>query len=601
MDSRDRLKIWVKLAAACVPLASVALACGGDDLTCGAGTREQDGQCVAAVSSGGASGSGGTGATGGASGSGGSAGDSGAAVTPPDFAGITSAAPASDVAIQVTWAPATDALTAQSDIVYKVYSATAAGEQNFGTPTLVSPPGATSLLVGNLQPGTKYYFVVRASDEDGNEDTNSKELDSAAEIDDQPPTFAGAKSSKTIGATSVELSWDEASDDKTSSAGIAYTITWSTSASGAPTGTLGKLTDPGVTSAVVDNLPDPEATYFFTVRARDAAGNTDDNVEAIEGTTDVDVTPPVFTGCDAVGQPGATNATLSWKPADDDTTLPDDMGYNVYAFTDPVDADTPFGNPVGSFTGGTSGQVQGLKPDTTYYFVCRALDATGNEDENIVFRTTTTLLDGTPPVFGGLVTVVADSTTAELSWNAATDDQTPQEQIVYLVYQGTSPGSAVSGPAVAQSNPGTTVVTLTGLSSSTAYYWVVRAQDKALNVDENTTEISKTTLVSFALDVQTIFSSFCVKAGCHGADNPPQGMNLDVGSAYDALVNTSALEVPALKRVLPGEPDNSYMYMKITGAPGILLSKMPPGGNQQPTQEMIATIRQWILEGAKNN
>src|SRR6185436_2634524 len=110
---------------------------------------------------------------------------------------------------------------------------------------------------------------------------------------------------------------------------------------------------------------------------------------------------------------------------------PDDMKYNVYAFTDSVDDTTAFGAPSGTFTGGTSGVVTTLTQKTTYYFVCRAEDESGNEEENIVFRTTTTLEDGTPPTFGGLVSVAAESTTAELRWNAARDDKTPETEIFY--------------------------------------------------------------------------------------------------------------------------------------------------------------------------
>ena len=86
------------------------------------------------------------------------------------------------------------------------------------------------------------------------------------------------------------------------------------------------------------------------------------------------------------------------------------------------------------------GEITKLAPNTRYYIVCRAQDEHQNEDVNVAYRTILTLNDSTPPVFNGLELVTVDSTTAELSWSAATDDKTPKSRIVYLVYQATTAG-----------------------------------------------------------------------------------------------------------------------------------------------------------------
>src|SRR5205823_5931525 len=156
-------------------------------------------------------------------------------------------------------------------------------------------------------------------------------------------------------------------------------------------------------------------------------------------------------------------------------------------------------------------------------FVCHAMDSSGNEEDNQVYRTTHTQIDSTPPTFNGITKVAIGSTTADLSWSAATDDQTKPEQIVYLVYYGTTQGMETDLTPL-KSNPGDTVMTVTGLNSSALYYFTVRAQDRAGNIDTNTIEIGKKTLISFENDIQPILTAHCVKDGCHSTNNPPQGL-----------------------------------------------------------------------------
>jgi hypothetical protein len=135
---------------------------------------------------------------------------------------------------------------------------------------------------------------------------------------------------------------------------------------------------------VVEGLEDADTTYHFVVRARDAAGNSDDNTEEIDGTTGPDTTAPVFSGCSLATSTGATSAFLSWKPARDDVTPADHILYAVYVAEQPGEQD--FTLPAAEVLGGSGVEVPDLNPSTTYYFVCRAQDATKNEDSNVAER-----------------------------------------------------------------------------------------------------------------------------------------------------------------------------------------------------------------------
>ncbi len=65
-------------------------------------------------------------------------------------------------------------------------------------------------------------------------------------------------------------------------------------------------------------------------------------------------------------------------------------------------------------------------------------------------------------------------------------------------------------------------------------------------------------------------------------------------------MGVNADEVPALLRVNPGEPDDSYLVQKIEGAPGIVGSQMPLGGPALSDQQIVL-VRSWIESGAFRN
>jgi hypothetical protein len=115
------------------------------------------------------------GAKGGATGACGAPPTGGNDLTSPSFAGATVATSAPN-SVRVQWAAATDNTTAQAEIVYLLYQATASGGQNLATPSRTSTPGVTSYSVGQLAINTTYYFVVRARDQAGNIDSNRVEV-----------------------------------------------------------------------------------------------------------------------------------------------------------------------------------------------------------------------------------------------------------------------------------------------------------------------------------------------------------------------------------------------------------------------------------------
>ena len=99
--------------------------------------------------------------------------------------------------------------------------------------------------------------------------------DFAVPADQTPPVFAGA--TRAVSApNSVTLSWGAATDDRSAAANLTYLIYQATSAGGETYATPTYTTAPGATGFAVGKLA-INTTYYFVVRARDAAGNVDGN------------------------------------------------------------------------------------------------------------------------------------------------------------------------------------------------------------------------------------------------------------------------------------------------------------------------------------
>ncbi|MEC4686472.1 MAG: fibronectin type III domain-containing protein [Nitrospirota bacterium] len=417
---------------------------------------------------------------------------------PPTFGGVDTATVVSSTEIDLTWTAATDDVTPSANIVYLIYISTTPGGQDFLVPpNFTTAAGATTYSVTGLSSSTTYYFVVRARDEAGNVDTNTVEM-SAITLDAIPPTFGGADTAAVVSSTEIDLTWTAATDDVTLQSNIVYLVYMSTTPGGEnflvpPSFT----TAAGATAYTVTGL-NPSTTYYFVVRARDEAGNVDTNTVEVSATTltPTDATPPTFGGAGSATTVSSSQIDLTWTAATDNVTLQSNIVYLVYISTTPGGENFLTPNYT-TAAGATSFSVTGLTTSTTYYFVVRAKDEAGNVDTNTVEVSATTL-DAIPPTFGGVETATTiSSSQVDLTWTAATDNVTPSANIVYLIYiSTTSGGQDFLLPPSYTTAAGATTYSVTGLTSSTTYYFVVRAKDEAGNVETNTVEVSATTLSS---------------------------------------------------------------------------------------------------------
>ena len=88
---------------------------------------------------------------------------------------------------------------------------------------------------------------------------------------------------------------------------------------------------------------------------------------------------------------------------------------------------------------------------------------------------------------------------------------------------------------------------------------------------------------------------------CHNAIGSRfNGLDLTAAVSYNNLVNVPSRFKAGAVRVIPGDPENSYLIHKLEGRSTIAGVRMPLNGPYlQPGQ--ILVIRRWIETGAPNN
>ncbi len=107
---------------------------------------------------------------------------------------------------------------------------------------------------------------------------------------------------------------------------------------------------------------------------------------------------------------------------------------------------------------------------------------------------------------------------------------------------------------------------------------------------------------SFVDDVMPAFETSCTQTSCHGSKESNLNIFIppDPALAYPELLKTSP--TTGMKFVAPGDPDHSYVVLKIEGKQ-TMGTEMPPNDTGLPpiAPSALAAIRAWIAAGAQND
>lgn len=421
-----------------------------------------------------------------------------------------------DTSATVAWMAATDDTTPQSELTYYIYSMKD-GDYDFMYDA--DSKGMTSYTYTNLQPGTTYYVSVKVVDKDGNQVF----YQDASFTTTTPDTSAPALSDDEIRVTdvtdnSIAIEWTKATDDRTVEDQLVYEVIYADNSSFADN-YLMVLTDKN--TATLKNLT-PSTTYYIKVSVSDEASNHSEyRMLSVTTAEDLDVTAPTLADTkitvDAVTE---TSITVSWTAASDDRTAQDKLEYIVEC-TDVATGTTT------EYSAGNANQydITGLEPNTSYSINVIVKDEVGNFNRyDAVEARTNETPDVTAPIVVDSEICVDEVTdnSFSISWTAATDDRTAEENLMYTIEYKVSGTSAMTTIAIGNA----TSYTITDLLPATTYVVVVTVDDEAGNTASYQEQEIQTLDPDGILQIMT--------------DNPDAKMyniqGLNVGEGYRGLV-----------------------------------------------------------------
>lgn len=254
------------------------------------------------------------------------------------------------------------------------------------------------------------------------------------------------------------------------------------------------------------------------------------------------------------------SVTLSWTAPGDDGTNGTATAYSVrYSTSTITQANWSSAFEAGGVpTPGASGtseafEVTGLSSGTLYYFAIRSVDEAGNWSglSNVVSASTDVETDP-PAVIANLQVVGTTASSLTLQWTAPGDDGNIGTASAYELRYSTSPITAlnfnsallVGGVPAPQSAGSTESIEVTGLESSTQYYFAIITADEVPNWSGISNVANGTT------DVETIAPSAIANLVAQNATEttieltwtaPGDDANTGQAAVYEIRYSTTAI------------------------------------------------------------
>ncbi len=417
--------------------------------------------------------------------------------------------------------------------------------------------------------------------------------------DSAAPTFDGLESATALDATHAELCWSSAADDLTPPEAIKYNV-YQGDRSGAENFARVATTVTNVTAdttCVEIAALSPSSTHCWIVRAADGAANEDQNTRELCATQ-----PTLPGGCvdyETMVQPlldknctrcHAGNAPPQWLRLDSyEQVITGSVRRNLVVACN--SATSLLINKVG----GAPSPGKRMPLDGPPYLTSAEVALLAQWIDDGARRSceeSPACGDKTRPLFGGVQSVdPVDATTLRVCWNAATDNHTPAESMLYQLwetgmYTTGLPAAAVTGETCLDVNVGT----------HTNMCFIVRARDLAGNMDLNSVrelcaETPAADCVDYATLVQPILSARCTH--CH-KDNLSSARQLDLQS-YAGVRTGGVLRNTALAC----NWTQSFLNTKTSGSK--CGRQMPLDGPPYLSPAERSILETWVTAGARED
>ena len=358
---------------------------------------------------------------------------------PPEAPTSLTAVASGSTTVELVW---TDASQNEAQFQLQRREGTAGTWLQIGTPG----PNTTSLGDGGLTPNTTYRYRIRACNDVG---CSSFSAEALATTDEVPPAPPSALVATSTGTSTISLGWTDHSGNEAH-----FQVDRKEGAGGS----WAPLISPGSNQTTWgDSGLTPVSTYYYRVRACNAAGCSSYTSEA--GATTADV-PPSAPGALAAAATGATTIDVSWIDLSSNETefrieRKEGVGGSwSHVGTRPQDS--------------TSFPDSGLSPGLTYFYRVTACHTTSCSGPSGEASATT---PGTPPEApSGLSAVATGPSTADLRWvdNSA-------GELGFRVER--KEGAAGTYATVENVPTNSTAFSDTGLSANTEYFYRVIAHN----------------------------------------------------------------------------------------------------------------------------
>ncbi|KYK23510.1 hypothetical protein AYK24_07395 [Thermoplasmatales archaeon SG8-52-4] len=280
---------------------------------------------------------------------------------------------------------------------------------------------------------------------------NVKIFDNMSDIpcdDDEPPVWTGTTmTTSNISGTSLDLSWDAATDP---SGSIYYKILQD----GSPVKEIETLTQVRITDLT------PETTYNFEVEAGDEAGNWNTEGPSVDVTTLSDNPPEWTNGSLIASEVEGVKMTLTWSGVSDDHNP--ELSYRIYAD----------GTVIEEIYGTNTCLITGLDPVTSYNFKVEAGDEADQwtmDGPQLIQATSSDNQPTWPPNSEILLDSITETSLA-FQWPEADDDW---GVIKYQIYRD---GDLIRSLSAYERN-----ILDEDLEGGTVYLYEIKAGDEAGN------------------------------------------------------------------------------------------------------------------------
>ncbi|MFO0722470.1 MAG: c-type cytochrome domain-containing protein [Myxococcota bacterium] len=348
------------------------------------------------------------------------------------------------------------------------------------------------------------------------------------------PTFAGLTTATAVNATTVELCWGAGSDNLTPASSLLYDAYLALSPGGEDFVASPYKTSAAGQTCVQVNALSPGTQHCWVVRARDGAGNRDQNT--VERCVTTPALPPGCVDYASMIQPLLDRFCTRCHAGD---RPPQWLRLDSYAHViegsvrrNEVVACDPSASLIVSKIGPTPSVGRRMPFDGPPFLSAAQIAMVTqwvSEGAQHSCGEPRACGDRTAPAFAGATSASAtDSTTVRVCWGQATDAVTSTSALRYDVYQGASRGAENFSQPPQSSVVGALCTDVRAGPGSTTCF-VVRARDLAGNQDRNGVEVCATTpaaacAVDYDTLVQPILSARCTH--CHRGDSGPRFLDL---------------------------------------------------------------------------